>query len=415
MGSDRSRLIENEKFEALRALAAKLSKISDLDAMMEAVLSEARRFVKAEAGSIYILDGSLLLFAYSQNDVFARHDVDNICSPYKGRELSLVGNSLASYVARENVTLNIPEAYDIPFEAPYRFDLVFDRLTGYLTRSILTLPLNGARGEVIGVLQVINRLQDGGGTGIFDQDDEDLMQIFSSTAAMALERVRLIRRMLLRTVKMAELRDPQETSSHAQRVGALAGFLYEKWAVAQGLDPAETRKNVDHLRLAAMLHDIGKVGVSDVALIKPTRLDQAERLEMERHVLIGYKLFEPFPSDLDRMISEVILSHHERWDGQGYPGWVNPETGLPLPEHQDENGRALGKKGDEISIFGRVTALADVFDVLNSRRAYKEAFDEDLVHQILLQESGHHFDPELVDLLLDNMPQAESIRKRFPE
>jgi Response regulator containing a CheY-like receiver domain and an HD-GYP domain len=415
MGSDRSRLLEHEKYEALRALAATLNGISDLDAMLEAVLSEARRFVKAEAGSIYVPDGRRLLFAYSQNDFFSRRDDGDGAASYKNQELSLVGNSLASYVARENVTLNIPEAYDIPLEAPYRFEPVFDHLTGYLTRSVLTLPLNNARGEVMGVLQVINRQEEGGETGPFDQDDEELMQIFSSTAAMAMERVQLIRRMLLRTVKISELRDPLETASHAQRVGALSGFLYEKWARARQLDSDEIRRNVDHLRLAAMMHDIGKVGVPDMVLNKPSRLEPAERLEMEKHVLIGYKLFDPCSSDLDQMIREVILSHHERWDGQGYPGWVDPETGRPLPDHLDPEGRVPGKKAEEISIFGRVTAVADVFDALSSRRVYKEAFDEDLVCQIMLQESGRHFDPELVDLLLNNLDQAKSIRKRFPE
>lgn len=279
----------------------------------------------------------------------------------------------------------------------------------------MTLPLNGARGEVIGVLQVINRLEEGGETGIFDQDDEELMQIFSSTAAMAMERAQFIRRILLKAVKIAELRDPLETASHAQRVGALSGFLYEWWARRRGLDRDEIRKNVDHLRLAAMLHDIGKVGVPDTVLNKPNRLDPAERLEMEKHVLIGYRLFVPSSSDLDLMIREVILSHHERWDGQGYPGWVDPETGVPLADRRDEEGRVFGKKGEEISIFGRVTAVADVFDALSSRRVYKEAFDEDLVCQIMLQESGRHFDPELVDLLLCNLDQAKIIRKRFPE
>lgn len=415
MSSNRSRLLEHEKYEALRVLAATLNGISDLDAMMAAVLSEARRFVRAEAGSIYIPDGRRLIFACSQNDFFSSREYGDGYSPYKNQELSMVGNSLAGYVARENTVLNIAEAYDIPLEAPYRFEPIFDNQTGYLTRSVLTLPLNGAGGEVIGVLQVINRMEEGGDIGVFDQDDEELMQIFSSTAAMAMERAQFIRRILLKAVKIAELRDPLETSSHAQRVGALSGLLYEWWARRRDLGQDEIRKNVDHLRLAAMLHDIGKVGVPDTVLNKPNRLDPAERQEMEKHVLIGYRLFDPSSSELDLMIREVILSHHERWDGQGYPGWVDPGTGAPLTDRRDEEGRVPGKKGEEISIFGRVTAVADVFDALSSRRVYKEAFDEDLVCQIMLQESGHHFDPELVDLLLCNLDQAKIIRKRFPE
>ncbi len=415
MISNGPQMLEHEKYEALRTLAGTLNGVSDLDTMMETILSEARRFVGAEAGSIYVPEGARLIFAYSQNDFFAKRDQDLESSPYKNQAISLVGNSLAGFVARENTPLNIADAYDIPLDKPYRFEPIFDRRTGYLTRSILTLPLTDARDQVIGVLQVINRLDEQGRPRVFDQDDESLMRVFSTTAAMALERSQLIRQVLLRTVKMVELRDPLETVGHAQRVGATAGMLYEHWARARNLEPAAIKRDVDHLRLAGMLHDIGKVGIPDQVLNKPNRLDPAERQEMERHVLTGLALFEPSSSELDMMIREVILSHHERWDGRGYPGWVHLDTGLPLPGHRGGDGRAPGKKGEEISIFGRVTAVADVFDVLSSRRAYKEAFDEDLVCQIMLQESGHHFDPELVDILLVNLNQAQGIRKRFPE
>jgi len=412
-----SRLLEHEKYEALRKLASTLGRVSDLDIMMETILSEARRFVGAEAGSIYIREGDRLVFAYSQNDYFAR---TRTAEPepetsYVNQELPLTGNSLASYSARENRPLNIPDAYGIPLEKPYRFQPDFDRKTGYVTRSILTLPLTDIRGNAIGVLQVINRLDEAGLVLPFGPEDEELMMIFSSTAAMALERAQLVRQMILRSIKMAELRDPRETAAHAHRVAALAVMLYGNWAKQRGIGPAEIKRGQDHLRLAAMLHDVGKVGVPDMILNKPGRLDPEERREMEKHVLIGLKLFQPLSSGLDSMIHDVILGHHERWDGRGYPGWINPETGLPLAGHQDENGRPRGRKGEETSIYGRVTALADVYDALNSRRIYQDAFDEDLVGQILLQESGHHFDPELVDILLTNLSTAKNIRRRFPD
>ena len=409
------RLISHEKYAALRTLAATLNSVSDLDVVMETILIEARRFVGAEAGSIYTREGGKLIFAYSQNNATDKMVLTKEARGVKNLEIPLVGNSLASYVARENMTLNIPDAYDIPLEAPYRFDQEFDRKTGYVTRSILTLPLNDIRGQVIGVLQVINRLGEGGRVEAFDCEDEELMQIFSSTAAMSLERAQLVRLMLLRSIKMAELHDPRETAVHAQRVAALSVVLYTEWARRRSLDPAVIKRDLDHLRMAAMLHDVGKVGIPDLILNKPGRLDAAERLEMEKHVLIGLRLFEPISSSLDAMIHEVILNHHERWDGRGYPGWVNTDTGLPLPGRHGQNNRAVGKKGEEISIFGRVTAVADVFDALISPRAYKDAFDEDLVSQIMIQESGHHFDPELVDILLSNLDEAKKIRSRFPE
>jgi HD-GYP domain-containing protein (c-di-GMP phosphodiesterase class II) len=206
-----------------------------------------------------------------------------------------------------------------------------------------------------------------------------------------------------------------ESTTHAQRVAALAVMLYEEWARKRSADPHSLKRELGRLRVAAMLHDVGKVGIPDSILNKPGRLAPTERQEMEKHVLLGTRLFEPVYSGLDVMTHDVILNHHERWDGRGYPGWINPETGLPLPGHHGQNHRAVGKKGEEISIFGRVTAVADVFDALISPRLYKEAFDEELVIQIMLQESGHHFDPELVDILLTNFERAKRIRNRFPE
>ncbi|MDR1921521.1 MAG: HD domain-containing protein [Candidatus Adiutrix sp.] len=406
---------EAEKKEALRTLAATLNYVSDLDVMMETILTEARRFSGAQAGSIYIREGDRLVFAYSQNDYFDKTGSTPGGGLYKNASVSVTGNSLASYVAREGRPLNIGDAYAIDVERPYRFKPDFDRKNGYVSRSVLTLPLKDIKAQTIGILQLINRLDENGKVGVFGGSDVDMMMIFSSTAAMALERAHLIRQMILRTIRMAELRDPRETSFHAQRVAALAVMLYEDWAGRRRLDKNEVKKHIDHLRMAAMLHDVGKVGVPDHVLNKPGRLTFDERMEMEKHVLVGLKLFDPVSSALDEMIREVVLHHHERWDGRGYPGWVDPETGRPIPGYEQESGRARGRKGDEISIFGRVTAVADVFDDLSSPRVYKEDFDEDLVCQIMLQEGGHHFDPELVDALLENIGLARSIRERFPD
>lgn len=415
MTADGGKPRPDTKFAALSQLTATLHHISDLDVMMETILTEARRFVRAEAGSIYTLEEDRLVIAYSQNDHFARLGPQQTPPPYKDQELSLAGNSLAGYVAREKIPLFIPDAYQIDPVQPYRFEPEFDRRTGYVTRSILTLPLTDQRQQLLGVLQVINRLDGEGRPLPFTREDEELMLVFSATASLALERGRIIRGMLLRQVRMVELRDPRETVPHALRVSGLSDLLYRHWAKKHAQDPAEVKRNLDHLRLAAMVHDLGKVGIADSILKKPGRLTQEEHQEMEKHVFLGLKLFEPITTPLEAMIHDVILNHHERWDGRGYPGWIDPATGLPLPDHLGPSGRALGKKGEEISIFGRITAVADAFEALISPRAYKEAFDHDLVCQIMEQECGHHFDPELVDLLLENQDQATAIRQRHPD
>jgi HD-GYP domain-containing protein (c-di-GMP phosphodiesterase class II) len=164
-----------------------------------------------------------------------------------------------------------------------------------------------------------------------------------------------------------------------------------------------------------MLHDVGKIYVPKSVLTKPARLDSKERAIMEGHVLAGARMYSDPWTPLDEITLRVILDHHERWDGQGYPGWVDLTTGQPLPGHAGEDGRILGKKGEEISIFGRIVAVADVYDALSGRRYYKEAFDQVLALQIMEQESGHHFDPEVVEAFLAVKSILNKIKNQYPD
>ncbi|MEE8397590.1 MAG: HD domain-containing phosphohydrolase, partial [Desulfobacterales bacterium] len=120
-------------------------------------------------------------------------------------------------------------------------------------------------------------------------------------------------------------------------------------------------------------------------------------------------------SDFDESAREVAMNHHERWDGKGYPGYVDIATGEPLKDHTDQDGTALGKKGEEIPIFGRIVALADVFDALSSARVYKEAWKESDVLKTIEEESGAQFDPELVTLFFACLDTLRSIQKRYAE
>jgi len=108
-------------------------------------------------------------------------------------------------------------------------------------------------------------------------------------------------------------------------------------------------------------------------------------------------------------------AHHERWDGMGYPGYINIETGKPISGYENDNGRARGKKGDEIPLFGRIVALADVYDALISKRSYKEPWDEEIVLKILREEKGKHFDPEIVDSFFEVHDVIKSITSRYPD
>jgi response regulator RpfG family c-di-GMP phosphodiesterase len=223
----------------------------------------------------------------------------------------------------------------------------------------------------------------------------------------------MTRAIILRMIKMAELRDPKETGAHVNRVGGFAVELYEKWALGRNLAAKTIDKNRDVLRMAAMLHDVGKVAISDIILKKPGRFNNDEFEIMKQHTVLGAQLFLGRQSDFDDAATLVSLNHHERWDGKGYPGHVDILTGNPLNGYISTEGKPIGKKGEEIPLFGRIVALADVYDALSSARIYKEAWDESEVLATIEKEAGHHFDPELVQIFFSCLDVLRSIQRRY--
>jgi HD-GYP domain-containing protein (c-di-GMP phosphodiesterase class II) len=258
---------------------------------------------------------------------------------------------------------------------------------------MLTFPLTSNRGDVSGVLQLINAKNSDGAVVPFPETDMTVLEHFAIAAANAVERAKLTRGIIMRMNKMAELRDPKETGAHVNRVASYAVVLYEAWARRHGLSPREIERNCDTLRMAAMLHDVGKVAISDMILKKPGRFTPEEYDVMKQHTLFGARLFGELYSDIDEAAMLVTLNHHERWDGNGYPGYLDIQTGSAIPGFSDDDGRPRGKSGEEIPLFGRIVAIADVFDALSNRRCYKEAWDAEAVVTELKSESGKMFDP----------------------
>ncbi len=140
----------------------------------------------------------------------------------------------------------------------------------------------------------------------------------------------MMRAIMLRMIKMAELRDPKETGMHVNRVGAYSVELYERYALKRNIDKKEVQKNKDILRMSAMLHDVGKIGISDNILKKPAGLTAEEFAIMKTHTYIGAHLFHDKESEFDEMALTVALNHHEKWDGTGYPGFMDYMTLKPL-------------------------------------------------------------------------------------
>jgi response regulator RpfG family c-di-GMP phosphodiesterase len=408
-------LSEKEKLDAIATLGIDLNRVQDLDILMERILTEARRFVNADAGSIYIRENELLHFTYTQNDTLQQRLADGEKLIYSTFDMPINKESIAGYVADTGQPLNLPDVYSISPSCPFHFSKGFDKKTRYTTRSVLTIPLKNHSEDIIGILQIINAEDEAKNVVAFSQNDEKMMLHFASIAAVALERAQMTRAILLRMIRMAEMRDPKETGAHVNRVGGYAVELYERWATKRRLDPKEVDKHRDILRMAAMLHDVGKIAISDTILKKPSRFNEEEYEIIKKHTILGARLFSERQSDFDEAAAQVALNHHERWDGNGYPGHVDVETGMAMKDFKQADGRPIGKKGDVIPLYGRIVALADVYDALSSARVYKEAWDESDVLSKIENESGRHFDPELVEIFFASLDILRAVQRRYQD
>jgi HD-GYP domain-containing protein (c-di-GMP phosphodiesterase class II) len=408
-------LTESEKLDAMVRLGIELGQSKDLDILMEHILTEARRFANADAGSIYLRDHKTLIFSYAQNDTLQQRLPPNEKLAYTNFTIPIDENSIAGFVAKTGQILNIPDVAHLSATVPYHFNRSFDERVGYCTQSILTVPLNAADGDIVGVLQVINAQDENEKVIPFLPAEEWFLMHFANTAAVALERAQLTRDLILRTIKMAEMRDPKETGTHVNRVASYAIEIYERWARKRGVDDKEITAKRDVLRMAAMLHDVGKVAISDTILKKPDRFTDDEFNIMKEHTLLGARLFLDGHSEFDKAAAEVSLSHHERWDGKGYPGHVDIRTGLPMKAYAMPGGRALGKSGEEIPLFGRIVSIADVYDALSSSRVYKESWDEARVLSILEEGAGSQFDAELIEIFFSSLQSIHIIQQRYPD
>lgn len=183
--------------------------------------------------------------------------------------------------------------------------------------------------------------------------------------------------------KAAEYRDP-ETGAHIQRMARYSQHI------ARILGLSEQQQ--EELLEAAPMHDIGKVGIADAILLKPGRLTPAEFELMKQHAVIGYELMNKSSSPLLKVAAEIALTHHEKYDGSGYP-------------------RQLA--GEEIPLYGRIVAVADVFDALTSTRPYKRAWSIEEAIELLRNGSGKHFDPACVDAFLSEFDQVLAIKNTF--
>jgi len=176
----------------------------------------------------------------------------------------------------------------------------------------------------------------------------------------------------------------KETGNHVKRVAQYSYILAKNYGLSQ--------HECDVLKEASPMHDIGKIGIPDAVLNKPGRFNDEERAVIETHTTLGHDMLKHSTRELLLAAAIVSYEHHEKWNGKGYP---------------------QGLKGKDIHIYGRITALADVFDALGSDRVYKKAWADEKIFTLFKEERGEHFDPTVVDCFFDNLDEILEVRDRY--
>lgn len=397
---------DRKNSKSLLRTIQKIHQIKDVNLLLERTLHEARRFVHADAGTLYLVSGDKLYFNYIENDtLFREHDAKEKYI-YSNNSIKIDRTSLAGYVALSGESLIIDDVYDIKSDVSYSFNPYFDRAANYRTKSQLVVPLATSDNRTLGVLQLINALDENGNAVSFSVSDRLFISYFAQHAASAIEKAELSRQMVLRMVEMAELRDPYETIPHAKRVGDYSLELYDQWAMRHNIPLNERNVKKDMFRTAAILHDVGKVAIADAILQKRGELNREEKLEMQKHTIYGARLFTRKNSHWDKIAAEVALNHHERWDGTGYPGYA-----VDLRAARIDFGP--GKRGKDIPLSARIVAISDVYDALISKRAYKDAWKEETALTYIKRQAGKQFDPELVEIFLTMGEIIRAIRDKY--
>jgi len=343
---------EKERLQSLLGIAKNLSAEINLDSLLAKIIDEVRVILNADRCTIFLFDEKT-------NELWSRMSYglkEEIRFP--------ADKGIAGNVFTTGETINIPNAYN-----DERFNKEIDKKTGYVTKSILTMSMKNRFNQTIGVFQVLNRKQ-----GRFTKENEEILAAITSIASSAIENSLLyseLRKSFTSFVEaLSATLDTRDyiTAGHSRRVTLYATEI----ARLMKLDPEQR----EVIRYAGLLHDIGKIGIPEVILLKDRKLSEDEYEMIKRHanltksILMKIHFMKKY-----RTIPDIAGSHHERIDGKGYP----------------EN-----LMGDDIPLGGKILAVADAFDALTSRKPYQDRIELDKVMAIIETDTGTAFEPYVV-------------------
>lgn len=358
--------IPSDPLIALLKIARTISAEIDLDSLLKTIAEQTKFALKADRCTVFLIDKE-------KNELWSKValGID------KHKEIRFpIDRGLAGHSALTGETVNIKNAY-----SDDRFNKEIDAQTGYKTSTILCMPIRNLKYEVIGVFQVINKFD-----GNFTDSDEDLLVTIGASAGIALENNRLFetqQRMLSEQKKLfngfidtlaasIDARD-KITAGHSMRVTQYSVLICQKLGIDKNM--------TETISQAAMLHDIGKIGIRDSVLQKKGKLTDEEYHHIQEHVRITHDILSKIAdkSESFKDVVEIASSHHEKYNGCGY---------------------FRHKSGDKIPLGGRILAVADVFDAITSIRHYRDRMPIAQAVKIIQDGANNHFDAKITDAFL---------------
>ncbi|WP_235941225.1 HD domain-containing phosphohydrolase [Paenibacillus puerhi] len=369
-------LTPKEMLQVIFDYAAKIANERRLDNLLMLMADMGREMVVADRCTVWLLDSQ-------KDELFSTvaHGVTPLRLP------STAG--LVGHAVQTGQPIFIEDAYTNHEFADVLQSgaIAMDKLTGYRTKALMVIPFRNNRGEIMGAYQAVNKLIP---DEMFSERDLEHLTLAASYAGKSLESALLTaeieetqKEIIFSMGEIGESRS-KETGNHVKRVAEYSYVL----ARGCGLSHEEA----ELLKHASPMHDIGKVAIPDDVLKKPGKLTEEEFAVMQSHTTIGYQLLKNSKRSLLQAAATVAHQHHEKWDGSGYPS---------------------GLHGEDIHIYSRITAIADVFDALGSERVYKKAWELDRILRLFKEERGQHFDPHLVDVFMEQLPELLRIRDEY--
>lgn len=357
-GMDFTLPIKSDPLVSLVKIGRSITAVTDINVLLKVIAEETKIAIQADRCTVFLLDKE-------KNELWSK-----VALGMDSQEIRFPADKgLAGYVVQTGEPLNIPDAYNDP-----RFNPDIDKKTGYVTKTILCMPIKNNNQEIIGAFQVLNKMG-----GVFTKGDEDLLVAIGGNASIALENAQLFKEQkelfesFINTLATSIDARDKITAGHSSRVKLYSMLLADEL----GCD----EKFKELIEKSAILHDIGKIGIRDSVLQKEGKLTDEEYKHIQEHVKITHDILEKIHTSEDfKMITEFACSHHEKFDGSGYYRHL---------------------KGEEIPYGGRILAVADVFDAITSKRHYRDKMPIQNVIDILVSGKDKHFDGRLVDAFLN--------------